>query len=68
MGSRLRSLKSITNYVGTGNIAHQVLETLIHLVQGDAIEHLAKNNLVNNPYWPPELARQAKTLHHERSF
>ena len=51
---------------GLENIAHQVLETLIHLVQGDAIEHLAKNNLVNNPYWPPELARQAKTLHHER--
>ncbi|HVO65943.1 MAG TPA: M28 family peptidase [Syntrophales bacterium] len=51
---------------GLESIAHQVLETLIPLVRGEAARHLAKNKLVNNPYWPPELAKLAKTLKHER--
>jgi hypothetical protein len=51
---------------GLENIAHQVLETMLHLVHGEAGKRLAKNKLVNNPYWSPELARQAKTLKHER--
>ena len=51
---------------GLENIAHQILETLVHLVHGDAGKHLAKNKLVNNPYWSPELAERAKTLRHER--
>jgi hypothetical protein len=51
---------------GLENIAHQVLESLVHLVCGEPTRHLAKNKLVNNPYWPPELAKQAEALNHER--
>ncbi len=51
---------------GLENIAHQVMGALIHLVRGEPAERLAKNKLVNNPYWPPELAKQAGTLRHER--
>jgi hypothetical protein len=51
---------------GLENIAHQVLGALLHLIRGEPAERLAKNKLVNNPYWPPELARQAGTLRHER--
>ena len=51
---------------GLENIAHQVLESLVHLARGEPTEHLAKNKLVNNPYWPPELAKQAGALNHER--
>ncbi len=51
---------------GVENIAHQVLESLVHLARGEPTKHLAKNKLVNNPYWPPELARQAGKLNHER--
>ena len=51
---------------GLENIAHQVLGGLIHLVRGEPVEGLAKNKLTNNPYWPPELARRAGTLRHER--
>ena len=51
---------------GLENIAHQVLGALLHLVRGEPAERLAKNKLVNNPYWPPELARQVGTLRHER--
>ncbi len=51
---------------GLENIAHQVLDTMVPLVRGEAARHLAKNKLVNNPYWPPELAERAKTLNNER--
>ena len=51
---------------GFENIAQQVLGSLLHLVRGEPAERLAKNKLVNNPYWPPELARQAGALRHER--
>jgi hypothetical protein len=51
---------------GLENIAHQVLGAINHLAHGEPAAGLAKNKLVNNPYWPPELARQADTLKHER--
>jgi len=51
---------------GLENIAHQVLGALLHVVRGEPAERLAKNKLVNNPYWPPELARHVGTLRHER--
>mgnify|MGYP002395384633 CR=1 FL=1 len=51
---------------GLDNIAHQELGAINHLWHGQPAEGLAKNKLVNNPYWPPELARQAGTLRHER--
>jgi hypothetical protein len=49
---------------GLENIAHQVLESLVHLARGEPNKHLAKNKLVNNPYWPPELAKRAGALNH----
>ncbi|HYA13198.1 MAG TPA: M28 family peptidase, partial [Syntrophales bacterium] len=51
---------------GLESIVHQVLETLVPLVRGEAARHLAKNKLVNNPYWPPAFAERAKTLNNER--
>ncbi len=51
---------------GLENIAHQVLVALQHMAHGEPAERLSKNKLVNNPYWPPELARQAGALKHER--
>ncbi len=51
---------------GLQNIANQVLGALVHLARGESAEGLPKGKLANNPYWPPELARQAGTLSHER--
>jgi len=51
---------------GLENIAHQVLGALRHMVRGEPTERLAKNKLADNPYWPPELAREVETLRHER--
>ncbi len=51
---------------GLENIAYQVLGALHHAIWGEPAERLASNKLVNNPYWPPELVRQAQTLKHER--
>ena len=50
---------------GLENIAHQILKALSHLAKGETAEGLAKNKLINNPYWPDELAGQAQTLRHE---
>jgi hypothetical protein len=51
---------------GFENITHQVLGELHHVVRGEPAERLSKNEWVNNPYWPPELAGQVGTLRHER--
>ena len=51
---------------GLENIAHQVLGALSHLVRGKPAKRLAKNKLINNPYWPSELSKEAGTLRHER--
>lgn len=51
---------------GLENIAHQVLGALQHLVRGEPAERLSKNKLTDNPYWPPELARQGGAPRHER--
>jgi hypothetical protein len=51
---------------GLENIAHQVLGALRHAALGEPAERLSKGKLTNNPYWPPELAEQVKTLRHER--
>jgi hypothetical protein len=51
---------------GLENIARQVLGALHHMVRGEPAEGLAKNKLVNNPYWPPELVRRGGALRHER--
>ncbi len=51
---------------GLENIANQVLGALLHLVRGEPAERLSKGKLINNPYWPPELAEQVGALRHER--
>jgi hypothetical protein len=47
---------------GLENIAHQILHALSHLAKGETAEGLARNKLINNPYWPDELAQQAQAL------
>jgi hypothetical protein len=51
---------------GLENIAHQVLDIMARLLRGEPTERLARNKLVNNPYWPPELAQRTGKLGHER--
>ena len=54
---------------GLANIARQVMNHLIHLGQGLPEYHIAGHkggNLLNNPYWPEELAARAGKLNHER--
>ena len=51
---------------GLENVAHQVLEALVHLVRGENIKHLSRSKLLGNPYWPSDLASRAGTLKHER--
>lgn len=50
---------------GLESIALQILKALAHLIKGESAEGLARNKLINNPYWPDELAQQAHTLKHE---
>ena len=50
---------------GLENIAHQILNALTHLVKGETAEGLSRNKLINNPYWPDELAQQIQALRHE---
>jgi hypothetical protein len=51
------------------SLAHQILDQLIELGQGEPAYRIAghrRRNLDNNPYWPPELAARAGQLPHER--
>ena len=50
---------------GLENIAQQILKALTHLVKGETAEGLSRNKLINNPYWPDELAQQAQALRPE---
>jgi hypothetical protein len=54
---------------GLANLAHQILEEIVKLGRGQAAYHIGgpqARNLLNNIYWPPELAAQAGKLSHER--
>jgi hypothetical protein len=54
---------------GLENIAKQIMEALLKLGQGQPSYHIAGHkqmNLLDNPYWPPELAAHAGHLAHER--
>jgi len=54
---------------GLEHLARQIMEALVRLGQGLPEHHIAGHtgqNLVNNPYWPPELAARAGQLAHER--
>ncbi len=51
---------------GLEKIAQQVLGALHQAARGKPAERLSKNKLINNPYWPSELASRVGTLGHER--
>jgi hypothetical protein len=54
---------------GLENIARQIIESLVKLGESQPVYHIAGHegmNLLNNPYWPPELAARAGHLAHER--
>jgi len=50
-------------------LANQILKQIVELGQGKPSYNIAgqmERNLIDNPYWPPELAAQAGKLPHER--
>jgi hypothetical protein len=54
---------------GLENIARQIIELLVKLGEGQPAYHISGHkgmNLLNNPYWPPELVARAGYLTHER--
>ncbi len=54
---------------GLTNLAHQIMNEVVELGQGKPAYRIAGHqgcNLVDNPYWPPDLAAQAGKLSHER--
>ncbi|HEX5270215.1 MAG TPA: hypothetical protein VFW33_07010, partial [Gemmataceae bacterium] len=51
---------------GLEKFAGRVVKALAHLGNGDATHPIARGKLIDNPYWPDELAKAAGTLHHER--
>jgi hypothetical protein len=53
-------------HTGLQSIANQLLPKLIGRCRDDSAEKVAEFKLKDNPYWPPELAKRAATLAHER--
>jgi hypothetical protein len=54
---------------GLSILANQILKQITELGQGKPAYNIAGQmgrNLINNPYWPPELATQAGKLPHEQ--
>jgi hypothetical protein len=51
---------------GLASLAGHVHQALIHLGQGGHAHGLGHYKLVDNPYWPAELAAKAGKLDHER--
>jgi hypothetical protein len=51
---------------GLARLARRLVEAMVNLVQGRRTRGIVRHRLVNNPYWPPELAEQCATLGHER--
>jgi hypothetical protein len=51
---------------GLGVIAGQIVGALARLGQGKSSHGIAKAKLVDNPYWPTQLAERAGELRHER--
>jgi hypothetical protein len=54
---------------GLVNLAHQIVGEVVELGQGKGAYRIFGHqgrNLVNNPYWPPELAAQAGKLPQEK--
>jgi hypothetical protein len=51
---------------GLERAAQEIIGALANLGRGKAGHGVARHQLVDNPYWPPELAGRAGTLGHER--
>jgi hypothetical protein len=51
---------------GLASIAAQLIGSLAELCRAGTSALQAESKLVDNPYWPSELARAAPTLNHER--
>ncbi len=51
---------------GMETLARGAVKALAHLGNADPVHAIARGKLVNNPYWPDELAKAAGTLKHER--
>jgi hypothetical protein len=54
---------------GTEQIARQIMSHLVRFGKGERDSSIAEHgnsNLINNPYWPPELAERAGQLAQER--
>jgi len=54
---------------GIADLLHQIESQVVELGQGKPALHIAGHqgrNLINNPYWPPDLAEYAGKLTHER--
>jgi len=51
---------------GLSHLAAHLVRALEHLGCGRPAHHIGRVKLEGNPFWPPELARAAGTLAHER--
>ncbi|MBZ5497399.1 MAG: Zn-dependent exopeptidase M28 [Acidobacteriia bacterium] len=51
---------------GLHSVAQQILKVLVHLARGEPAHGISRIKLLDNPYWPEELARHAGALAHER--
>jgi Peptidase family M28 len=51
---------------GLATLARQVVGAVAHLGNRDPVQTIARGKLINNPYWPAELAEAAGKLPHER--
>ncbi len=58
--------EALTIRPGLEKIACQVVHALAHLCRGQPAHGIAKSKLIDNPYWPPQLAEAAGKLPHER--
>src|SRR5262245_6175574 len=51
---------------GLETLGHQIVSALVHLGRGQNAHGISKAKLIDNPYWPDELAERAGKLAHER--
>ncbi len=54
---------------GIEHVGHQIMNNILKLGKGIPQHYISGHgdeNLVNNPYWPPELSERAGSLWHER--
>ncbi len=51
---------------GLQNITKQVIGSLVHLCRGENAHGIARNKLVDNPFWPEELSSGSASLTGER--